>query len=222
MSSVTDRGIAPCRGTLRCVGLKPTTPHSAAGARIDPTVSDPIAAVAIPSATETAAPDEDPPGIRLRSHGFPGVPKCGLMPTIEKANCAMFVRPTRTAPAAFNRRTTGEIFRGRRRVVERLGAGERRLSFDVEHILDGNRNAGDGRRCVAGLHQIVLRRRRRARFVGPQLREGSFALTGRVENTVETGLGHIEAPLHSRKEGVGEPGNFRNRRSRRRRGTGLA
>ena len=47
------------------VGLKPVRPHNAAGMRTEPPVSDPTAAYAIPSVTETAAPDDEPPGMRL-------------------------------------------------------------------------------------------------------------------------------------------------------------
>ena len=63
-------------GILRAVGLKPTNPHKAEGILTEPPVSVPIAAAAIPSVTETAAPEEEPPGILpiLRSKGFRGVP----------------------------------------------------------------------------------------------------------------------------------------------------
>ena len=76
VSSVVDKGSAPWVGTRRAVGLKPTMPHRAAGMRIDPPVSEPIAATHIPVATETAAPDEEPPGIRAApaSAGLTGVP----------------------------------------------------------------------------------------------------------------------------------------------------
>ena len=49
-------------------------PHNPAGIRVDPPVSVPMAISHIASATATAAPEEDPPGMRLRSAGFPGVP----------------------------------------------------------------------------------------------------------------------------------------------------
>ncbi len=69
--------------------------------RIEPPVSDPSAATAMPSATDTAAPDDEPPGMRSTarssgSHGLRGVPKCGLMPTPENANSVMLTRPTGT------------------------------------------------------------------------------------------------------------------------------
>ena len=63
-------------GTRRAVGLKPVRPHSAEGMRTEPPVSVPIAAAAMPSVTEIAAPEEDPPGMRpvARSQGLRGVP----------------------------------------------------------------------------------------------------------------------------------------------------
>ena len=68
-SSEVDSGNAPCVGTRYAVGLKPTIPQSAAGIRHEPPVSVPSPAAAMPSVTETTAPDDEPPGIRaaLRS-----------------------------------------------------------------------------------------------------------------------------------------------------------
>ena len=107
VSSVNDSGKAPASGVRRCVFLKPTSPHSAAGTRIEPPVSDPSPATARPSATETAAPDDEPPGMRATaaSQGLRGVPRCGLMPTPENANSVMLVRPVIAAPAARSRAT---------------------------------------------------------------------------------------------------------------------
>ena len=71
-----DSGKAPLAGIRRAVGLKPVSPHSAAGMRIEPPVSEPMPTSAMPSLTDTAAPDDEPPGIRLfsRSQGLRGVP----------------------------------------------------------------------------------------------------------------------------------------------------
>src|SRR6185437_5241568 len=66
-SRVVDSGVAPSREMRFAVGLNPTTPHSAAGMRTEPPVSVPIATIAQPSATETGAPADDPPGTRPRS-----------------------------------------------------------------------------------------------------------------------------------------------------------
>jgi hypothetical protein len=49
-------------------------PQNAAGTRVEPPVSLPMAISHIPSATATAAPEEEPPGTRVRSAGLPGVP----------------------------------------------------------------------------------------------------------------------------------------------------
>ena len=75
-SSECDSGVAPTLGTRAMVGLKPVMPQNAAGMRQDPPVSDPIVAAAIPSATLTAPPEVEPPGMRpaARSQGAAGVP----------------------------------------------------------------------------------------------------------------------------------------------------
>ena len=72
--SVVESGSAPASGTRCCVGLKPTTPQSAAGTRTEPPVSVPIATTQLPSFAATPAPEDEPPGMRARSAGLPGVP----------------------------------------------------------------------------------------------------------------------------------------------------
>ncbi len=42
--------------------------------RVEPPVSLPMAISHMPSATATAPPEVEPPGMRLRSAGLPGVP----------------------------------------------------------------------------------------------------------------------------------------------------
>src|SRR6185369_18091346 len=93
VSSVVDSGSAPVLGVKRAVFLNPTMPHKAAGMRIDPPVSEPRPIKAAPVATDTAAPEDEPPGIRgtAGSAGLAGVPKCGFVPTPENANSVMFV-----------------------------------------------------------------------------------------------------------------------------------
>ena len=85
VSSVVDRGTAPSHGTSRAVLLKPTMPLSAAGMRMDPPVSDPRPMNAAPLATDTAAPEDEPPGTRGTdaSATEAGVLACGLVPTPE-------------------------------------------------------------------------------------------------------------------------------------------
>ena len=67
VSSVGESGTTPAIGCRPAVGLNPVSPHSAAGMRTDPAVSVPIAATAMPSVTETAAPEDEPPGMRSSS-----------------------------------------------------------------------------------------------------------------------------------------------------------
>ena len=76
VSSERESSKAPVRGTRDWVLLKPTMPHSAAGMRIEPPVSEPSVATARPSATDTAPPAEEPPGMRATaaSVGLRGVP----------------------------------------------------------------------------------------------------------------------------------------------------
>ena len=66
VSSVLDSEKAPVVGTRPEVGLNPTAPERADGMRIEPPVSLPMAISAMPSTSETTAPEEDPPGARLR------------------------------------------------------------------------------------------------------------------------------------------------------------
>ncbi len=144
VSSVVDSGNAPSAGVSRAVFLKPTMPHSAAGMRMEPPVSEPSPMKAAPVATDTAAPEDEPPGMRAvaGSAGLAGVPKCGLMPTPENANSVMLVRPTRLAPAARRRATAALSAGGRRRIGQHRRAGGRDLAGDVEQVLDRDRQSG--------------------------------------------------------------------------------
>ena len=83
-------------GTKPCVVFNPTTPHQAAGTRIEPAVSVPKATSAIPLATATAEPQLEPPGSSLREllSGLAGVPKYSLKPEGATANSLKFALPT--------------------------------------------------------------------------------------------------------------------------------
>src|SRR5438445_10511295 len=70
VSSERLRGITPIVSMLPSAGLKPTTPHSEAGTRIEPPVSLPIAQSHIRIATATAEPPDEPPAPRLGSWGL--------------------------------------------------------------------------------------------------------------------------------------------------------
>ena len=107
VSSERESSKAPSVGTLNIELLNPTNPQSAAGIRMEPPVSEPIAATLKPRATETAAPELEPPGMRwfCGSWGFCGVPQCGLIPTPEKANSLILVLPITAIPACRKRLT---------------------------------------------------------------------------------------------------------------------
>src|SRR5204863_302798 len=87
------------------VGLRPTTPHMAAGCLIDPPVSDPNASGVMPAATATADPPLEPPGIRSSAHGFLVGPNAEFSVDDPMANSSQLVFPTMTAPAASRRAT---------------------------------------------------------------------------------------------------------------------
>ena len=62
MSSERQAGTTPLADRAPSVGFSPTMPFSAAGTRPEPAVSVPSAKAAMPRATATAEPDEEPPG----------------------------------------------------------------------------------------------------------------------------------------------------------------
>ncbi len=85
--------------------MRPVRPHSDAGMRIDPPVSEPMAAGAMPAATATAEPLLEPPATRcvVMSHGFHGAPIGWLRPKPPNANSTMCVLPSGIMPAASSR-----------------------------------------------------------------------------------------------------------------------
>src|ERR1700730_4386352 len=89
-------GNTPLMGTRPKVVFKPQMPQQAAGRRMDPAVSVPKAASAIPVSTATAEPLDEPPGINLclPSKRFLGVPKYSFLPETVTANSVRFVLPT--------------------------------------------------------------------------------------------------------------------------------
>src|SRR5580693_8877987 len=82
------------------VGFIPTTPHRAAGWRIDPPVSLPSPIGTMPAATAAADPPEEPPGTRSRSWGLRVGPKAEFSVEDPIANSSRLALPTKTAPAA--------------------------------------------------------------------------------------------------------------------------
>src|ERR1700681_602137 len=66
--------------------------------RTDPPVSVPKATSASPVATATADPEDDPPGSRLGSRGFSGVPDQRFTPLADQHSSVSPVLPTIRAP----------------------------------------------------------------------------------------------------------------------------
>ena len=115
-ASRTDRVTANCTDSGRASSslagptdvrprevLSPTSPQHAAGMRIDPPPSLAWANGNMPDATAAAEPPDDPPAVRVTSHGFRVGPNAsgsvvGMMPS-----SGVLVRPTTTRPAAWKR-----------------------------------------------------------------------------------------------------------------------
>src|SRR2546422_7573036 len=76
----------------------PTPPHSDAGCRMDPPVSEPSATVARLAATAAAEPPLDPPGTRVRSCGLSVGKNAEFSVEEPIANSSQFVFPTTHAP----------------------------------------------------------------------------------------------------------------------------
>jgi hypothetical protein len=73
---------------------------------MDPPVSEPTLAKHSCAATLAAQPPEDPPGMRVVSHGLSVVKKDEFSVELPMANSSRFRRPKTTAPACFSRCTT--------------------------------------------------------------------------------------------------------------------
>lgn len=92
-------------GSSPFVVFSPNTPHQAAGMRTDPAPSLPVASSAIPVATATADPADDPPGVRSARHGLtvrPCVPRPQVCQWVPGPGTE--VAPTGEPPAAISRR----------------------------------------------------------------------------------------------------------------------
>src|SRR5918999_2303811 len=97
------RGTTPAVEISPRLGFKPTTPHAAAGMRIEPPVSVPIDAHAISATIDAADPPDDPPGDRLGSSGCFAAPYAESSFVVPNANSCRLHLPTNTAPASRSR-----------------------------------------------------------------------------------------------------------------------
>ena len=79
VSRVCEIGTMPACDQRPVVGRRPTMPHSAAGMRTDPPVSEPIPPGAMRAATATPVPPLDAPGIRSGAYGLRAGPWAALL-----------------------------------------------------------------------------------------------------------------------------------------------
>jgi hypothetical protein len=86
-------------GTRPKVGFRPTTPHQAAGRRMEPPASVPKCSAPKPAAAAAPAPAELPPGVWWKFQGLRVMPCSGQSPGVFQPNSVVVVLPTMTAPA---------------------------------------------------------------------------------------------------------------------------
>src|SRR5262245_46448077 len=95
----------PLRLTSPTVGLIPTSPATAAGQMMLPSVSVPTPAAARLAATAVPVPELDPQGLRSSAYGLLVWPPRALHPDVERvermfAHSLRLVLPRITAPAS--------------------------------------------------------------------------------------------------------------------------
>ena len=90
------------------VGFSPTSPQAAAGMRIEPPPSEPVAAGTRPAATAAPEPPDEPPGVRVGSQGLRVMPFASVAVHGKIVSSGTFVIPIGIAPAARSRRTASE------------------------------------------------------------------------------------------------------------------
>ena len=96
------------RDTRPRVGFIPTSPQLAAGMRIEPPPSEPVAAGTRPAATAAPDPPDEPPGVRVGSQGLRVMPLASVAVHGKIVSSGTFVIPIGIAPAARSRRTASE------------------------------------------------------------------------------------------------------------------
>src|ERR1700730_4881817 len=105
-------GTMPWPLTAPTVGLRPTRPLSDAGDRMEPLVSEPMAAAQKLAAAATPEPALEPDGLRSRAYAFRVWPPTALQPLEDRverkfAHSLRFDLPSTIAPAARSRPTSG-------------------------------------------------------------------------------------------------------------------
>ena len=86
-------------GTRPALGRMPTTPHSAAGMRRLPALSEPSASGAMPVASAIAEPPDEPPHVSGGANGLPLTPYTGLNVLPPAPHSGVFVFMQTMPPA---------------------------------------------------------------------------------------------------------------------------
>src|SRR3954465_1665591 len=123
-------------------------PHRAAGWRMEPPVSVPMAHGARPAAPAAALPPDEPPGTRSWPHGLRTGPKPEFSFDEPMANSSWLVLPSSGAPAAASCSTAVAGYGGRWGVGGGVplgdpGAGLARDPGGAEEVLDGQGHAAE-------------------------------------------------------------------------------
>src|SRR3954451_10270884 len=118
VSCETEIGMMPRRLTRPTVGFKPTSPFTADGQMMLPSVSVPTPKAARLDATAAPVPELEPHGLRSRAYGFLVCPPRELHPDEDRverkfAHPLRLVLPRITAPAARSRVTRNASCLGR-------------------------------------------------------------------------------------------------------------
>ena len=111
-SSVQESVITPARLTRPYVGFSPVMPQKAAGPRMEPPVSEPVAPCSNPAASAAPEPLDEPPGMCSRFHGLRAGWKRWPGNWRPKANSWVMSLPRSTVPASCQRRPTVESLSG--------------------------------------------------------------------------------------------------------------
>src|SRR3569832_1652705 len=95
------------------------------------------------------------------------------------------------------------VLSGGRGIIESLGPRERDFTRHIQHVLHGDRNAGDWRRRVTDLAKAILRLGYGTRLVRPYLDEGSLAFASGIGDPRQALLGKRLARYRTGNKGAG-------------------
>ena len=172
----------PPTGTRPSDGFMPEIPHTDDGMRIEPPPSEPVHSGTRPAAMAAAEPPDEPPALRVRSHGLAVAPKSGFTVSALWPPSGVLVLPTTMHPAAFSRSTSGESVVGDRAVGVDRRALRGAEAGGVLEVLHADRDAGE--------RSDVLPRRQ-ARVDGRGVGQGPLPVDG--DERVDLGVDLLDA-----------------------------